>query len=139
MIVFSTNSFAHSWTDPALSKIFLQVCYKEMLLTFLMMKYGNKCSKGGLNPLLPKIPLISFPFFLSSKYSAKQLEELLKLLNIINYVDLKWTFCTQGYEYFIRVYSVLSNLIHSKHKRITGHLCITLENFAFIHEMEFWR
>lgn len=128
-LVSVLQSIVYSWTDPILLWIFPRVCYKKKLV-FLMMNYGNKCNKGGLNAIFSNLCLTFFPFFLCSKYSAEQLEELLTLLNIIAYIDLKWTFYTQAHEYRIRVHSVLSNPIDSKHKRITGHLCIHSGKFC---------
>lgn len=65
-------------------------------VVFLVMKYGNKFYKVGLKRIFPKLYLIPLTFFLCSKYSAAQLEELLKPLDAITYIDLKWTFFTQA-------------------------------------------
>lgn len=75
------------------------------------MKYGNKFYKVCLKPISPALYLIFLTFFLCSKYSSVQLEELLQPLDVITYIDLKRTICTQGYEYHIKVHRVYSKPI----------------------------
>lgn len=75
------------------------------------MKSGNKFYKVGLKSIFSKLYLIPLTFFLCSKYSSVQLEELLKPLYVITYIDLKWTFCTQAYKYHNKVHCVYSKPI----------------------------
>lgn len=89
----------------------MRLLQKKKVVCLLVMKYGNKFYKAGLKPIFPKLYLIPLTFFLYSKYSAVQLEELLKPLDVITYIDLKWTFCTQAYKYHIKVHHVYSNPI----------------------------